>query len=254
MDKVRIISRNKNLVQKITGLLENSYTVTSKKIPENLSYFQLNNPSLDEEDVSGTGLIIVDLTSLTFAENAANHSLKSIYGFSDSDSLKQSYDYKILEELKRVQIPCLLIINPDQAEILVGGIIKFEDVILYKQLEDELLLRTNLIFHRFNTTDSKNLIIIGEIIINLEKYELSVKDSVIELTFKEFEMLKYLVQNEDKVFSRNVLLSTIWGYDFYGGNRTVDVHMRRIRSKLPSPYDQMFKTVRNVGYMFSRKI
>ncbi|MCL4386728.1 MAG: winged helix-turn-helix domain-containing protein, partial [Cyanobacteria bacterium] len=91
-------------------------------------------------------------------------------------------------------------------------------------------------------------------IIIFEKYELSIEGQIIELTFKEFEMLKYLVQNEDKVFSRNILLSKIWGYDFYGGNRTVDVHMRRIRSKLPSPYDQMLKTIRNVGYMFSQKI
>ncbi|MCL5073172.1 MAG: winged helix-turn-helix domain-containing protein, partial [Actinobacteria bacterium] len=159
-----------------------------------------------------------------------------------------------VEELQRTQIPCLLIINIDQAGILSEGMIKFEDVILLKHLEEELLLRTNLIFNKYCATDSKNLIIIGDIIINLEKYELSVKDRVIELTFKEFEMLKHLIQNEDKVFSRNTLLSTIWGYDFYGGNRTVDVHMRRIRSKLPSPYDQMLKTVRNVGYMFSRKI
>ena len=91
-------------------------------------------------------------------------------------------------------------------------------------------------------------------VINLEKYELTVKGIVVELTFKEFEMLKYLIINVNKVFSRNILLSKIWGYDFYGGNRTVDVHMRRIRSKLPSPYDLMFKTVRNVGYMFSQKI
>ncbi|MCE5330262.1 winged helix-turn-helix domain-containing protein [bacterium] len=254
MNKIRIISRNTDLVQKITRLLENSYIVTSKKIPENFSYFQLNNPSLSEEDVSGIGLIIIDLTDFIFTETTGNKNLRSNYDFSENNLGEQSYDYKILKELKRIQIPCLLIINIDQAGILSRGIIKFEDVILLKHLEEELLLRTGLVFSKHGKTDSKNLIIIEDIIINLEKYELSIKDNVIELTFKEFEMLKFLIQNEDKVFSRNILLSTIWGYDFYGGNRTVDVHMRRIRSKLPSPYDQMFKTVRNVGYMFSRKI
>lgn len=254
MNKIRIISRDTDLTQKIIRLLDNSYIVTSKKIPEHFSYFQLNNPSLDEEDVSEIGLIIIDLTTFTLTETGGSKKSGSTFGFSESDLNKQSYDCKILEELQRTQIPCLLIINIDQAGILSEGMIKFEDVILLKHLEEELLLRTNLIFNKYCATDSKNLIIIGDIIINLEKYELSVKDRVIELTFKEFEMLKHLIQNEDKVFSRNTLLSTIWGYDFYGGNRTVDVHMRRIRSKLPSPYDQMLKTVRNVGYMFSRKI
>jgi len=71
------------------------------------------------------------------------------------------------------------------------------------------------------------------------------------LTFKEYELLKILLENQNKVCSRNKLLSVIWGYDFYGGSRTVDVHMKRLRSKLDTPYNLMLKTIRNVGYMFS---
>jgi len=71
------------------------------------------------------------------------------------------------------------------------------------------------------------------------------------LTFKEFEMLKLFMQNENRVFTRMDLLSTVWGYDYYGGSRTVDVHMRKLRAKIPPPYNNMLTTIRNVGYMFS---
>jgi DNA-binding response OmpR family regulator len=91
----------------------------------------------------------------------------------------------------------------------------------------------------------------GSLVLNLDKYELTVNDNEVELTFKEYELLKLLLENPDKVYSRNKLLSIVWGYDFYGGSRTVDVHMRRLRSKLELPYSDMLKTVRNVGYMFS---
>lgn len=254
MEKVRIISRDKNLIQTVTELLKNNYDVTYKKIPENFSYFQLNNPLLEEEDISDVGLIIADITKFHFSAEIANAVSGRQSIFSEEQLRSAGYDYELIRELKRVQIPKLLIINIEQVEFLNSNLIKYEDVILFKQLKEELLLRVRLIFNKFNTTDLKNLIIIGDMVINLEKYELSVKEGIIELTYKEFEMLKFLIQNENKVFSRNTLLSRIWGYDFYGGNRTVDVHMRRIRSKLPSPYDQMFKTVRNVGYMFSQKI
>jgi DNA-binding response OmpR family regulator len=256
MDKIRVISRERNLVQKVTGLLENNFIVSSKKMPENFSYFQLNNPSLDKEDINDVGLIVLDLTNLIIDKSSLSKSISDSQGYSENilDLSDKNYDYMLLKELKRIQIPKLLIMNVDQAELLLGNLIRYEDVVLLKQLSEELLLRVNLILNKYNATDLKNIIIIEDMIINLEKYELSVNGSVIELTFKEFEMMKYLIQNENKVFSRNILLSKIWGYDFYGGNRTVDVHMRRIRSKLPSPYDQMFKTIRNVGYMFSQKI
>jgi len=96
-----------------------------------------------------------------------------------------------------------------------------------------------------------NSIVVGELVLNLDKYELSVGGEVIVLTFKEFEMLKLLMKNKNKVFTRIKLLSLVWGYDYYGGSRTVDVHMRRLRSKIPLPYCDMLKTIRNVGYMFS---
>ena len=251
MDKIRIISIDKSLVNIITGLLSKKYDMTSKKFSGGFSHFQLNNPFIEEDDISDVDLLIIDLANLNFPK---------IFNFKDNSRPARNndyigeYDYKFLQELQRIQIPKLLIMAIEQKDIILESLIRYEDVVILKQLDDELLLRVDLILNKYITTNTKNIIIIEDMVINLEKYELTVNGIVIELTFKEFEMLKYLINNENKVFSRNILLSKIWGYDFYGGNRTVDVHMRRIRSKLPSPYDMMFKTVRNVGYMFSQKI
>ena len=82
-------------------------------------------------------------------------------------------------------------------------------------------------------------------------YEVTVEGRIVELTFKEYELLKLLTSNRGRVYTREALLNRIWGYDYYGGDRTVDVHMRRLRAKIPSPYNNMLKTIRNVGYMFS---
>jgi DNA-binding winged helix-turn-helix (wHTH) protein len=253
MDKIRIISTDKPLVSKINELLGKNYIITSKKIPENFSYFQLANLFIEEEDISDVALLIIDLFNLNIPQTFAVKNNKSLTDNSKNNKYFQEFDYKFLKELQRIQIPKLIIMSLEQKEILLESLIRYEDVVLFKHLEEELLLRVDLILNKYNVTSVKNIITIDDMLINLEKYELAVNGIVLELTFKEFEMLKYLVSHENKVFSRNILLSKIWGYDFYGGNRTVDVHMRRIRSKLPPPYDQMFKTVRNVGYMFSQK-
>jgi DNA-binding winged helix-turn-helix (wHTH) protein len=254
MNTIRIISSDKSLAVTAGRLLEKDYVVSSKKIPENFSYFQFNNPVIEEEDINGIALLVIDFSSLQPSKAPAGRS-DFIAGMPvANDKYIREHDRAFLKELQRFQIPKLLIINSFQKEILLDSPERHEDVIFSSQIEEELLFRVDLILKKFSSPDNKNAIIIGEMVINLEKYELTVRDMVIELTFKEFEMIKYLISNENKVFSRNTLLSRIWGYDFYGGNRTVDVHMRRIRSKLASPYDQMFKTVRNVGYMFSQKI
>jgi DNA-binding response OmpR family regulator len=73
---------------------------------------------------------------------------------------------------------------------------------------------------------------------------------VLDLTFKEFELLKYLAQHPGRVFTRDQLLQEVWGYDYFGGTRTVDVHVRRLRAKLGTDNEALIGTVRNVGYRF----
>lgn len=91
----------------------------------------------------------------------------------------------------------------------------------------------------------------GEVVIDESSYSARIKGRALDLTFKEFELLKYLAQHPGRVFTRAQLLQEIWGYDYFGGTRTVDVHIRRLRSKLGPEHEAVIGTVRNVGYRFT---
>ena len=90
----------------------------------------------------------------------------------------------------------------------------------------------------------------GELTIDEGTYVCRLRGRVLDLTFKEFELLKYLAQHPGRVFSRAQLLQEVWGYDYFGGTRTVDVHVRRLRAKLGVEHEQLIGTVRHVGYKF----
>ena len=91
----------------------------------------------------------------------------------------------------------------------------------------------------------------GDVVIDESTYTAKIKGISLDLTFKEFELLKYLAQHPGRVFTRAQLLQEIWGYDYFGGTRTVDVHIRRLRSKLGPEFESIIGTVRNVGYRFT---
>ncbi len=170
-------------------------------------------------------------------------------------SSKDKFDIRdILKNIDKTNIVKFAVLNFDQADLLLEIETKFDDCCFHAQIEKELAVRIKAVLIRKDIYPVKNSIVLNELALNLDKYELSVNENLIELTFKEFELLKFLLQNQNKVFTRNKLLSIIWEYDFYGGSRTIDVHIRRLRSKIPPPYNLMLKTVRNVGYMFSPQI
>jgi DNA-binding response OmpR family regulator len=179
-------------------------------------------------------MIVLDITSKN--EDSDNH-FKNIINVADKHDIAK-----------------LVILNPDQRDFLLEDENTFDDFIFDNRIEEEFLLRIKLIIQKKDPLPPKNAIVVDRMILDTDKYELKVDQRPIEVTFKEFELLKILLQNQNKVFTRNKLLSAVWEYDFYGGSRTVDVHMRRLRSKIPPPYNLMLKTVRNVGYMFSPQI
>jgi len=125
-----------------------------------------------------------------------------------------------------------------------------DDFIFAKDTPYEIEARLKFIFWRFSKIDTKDTIKIDEMVINLANYEVSIKGEPIELTFKEYEMLKFLATHRGRVFTRDALLNQVWGYEYFGGTRTVDVHVRRLRSKLGAEYESLIETVRNVGYRF----
>jgi len=254
MENIRIISRDKNLPGIIQHILKSNFNVSAKDFYKTPMNFQLTSPVLETGDSLNINLIILDLTSLDIKKEII---YQAGPGFAfNAEFLRDSrnHDYKLIDELKTVQIPKLILMSMEQAGFLLENFIKYDDIIFTDRLEKELFLRINIILRRHRSATLGSILKVDNLILNLENYEVSVQGEIIEMTFKEYELLKYLIQNEGKVISRNVLLSKIWGYDFYGGSRTVDVHMRRLRSKLPPPYYQMLKTVRQVGYIFSHKI
>jgi DNA-binding response OmpR family regulator len=97
-----------------------------------------------------------------------------------------------------------------------------------------------------------DLVEYGELVLNLETYQATIAHRPLDLTYMEYELLKFLAQNPGKVFTREILLSRVWGYEYYGGARTVDVHIRRLRAKLGEEYAGLIQTVRSVGYRFGQ--
>lgn len=126
-----------------------------------------------------------------------------------------------------------------------------EDFFLDTASVPEIRTRLQLIVGRAQSaTDGSTagLISLGDLVVDEKTYTARIKGQPLDLAYKEFELLKYLAQNPGRVFSRSQLLQEVWGYDFVGGSRTVDVHVRRLRAKLGTEYEALIKTVRNVGY------
>jgi len=114
----------------------------------------------------------------------------------------------------------------------------------------EVVARAKRILEKAKNTTGQELIECGDLTIDVAKYEAYVNNRIIELTFKEYELLRFLASNKGRVFTREALLNEVWGYDYYGGDRTVDVHITRLRSKIENSTHTFIETVRNIGYKF----
>ena len=126
-----------------------------------------------------------------------------------------------------------------------------EDVVLESAGPAEVEARLRLATTRSAGPDEEDSrIVAGDLVIDEDSYSAKLDSRVLNLTYKEFELLKHLAHHPGRVFTRAQLLQEVWGYDYYGGTRTVDVHVRRLRAKLGSEHEQLIGTVRNVGYRF----
>lgn len=153
-------------------------------------------------------------------------------------------DADLLESL-----PVVAVFGPEDLLAYENGPVA-DDFLLWPAPPDELLTRLRLVVRRRRKDDAEHVLRFGELAIDTANYRVSVAGQHITLTFKEYELLRFLATNRDRVFSREQLLSRVWGYDYYGGARTVDVHIRRLRSKIEDGQRTFIETVRNVGYRF----
>ncbi len=159
---------------------------------------------------------------------------------------------RVLRKKDSIVVPLLLLITGGQLDELTLRDELFDDFCLLPFHPRELEARLRHLLAYTTTAPRAELVDYDELVLNLETYQASVDGRPLDLTYMEYELLKFLVQNPGKVFTREMLLSRVWGYDYYGGARTVDVHIRRLRAKLGEEHANLIQTVRSVGYRFGQ--
>jgi DNA-binding response OmpR family regulator len=150
--------------------------------------------------------------------------------------------------------PVLLIVTEGGLAVVAADW-GMDDVILDDAGPAEIDARLRIALGKLEAANDRNdpeahIIRSGEVVVDEATYTARLGRRTLDLTFKEFELLKYLVQHPGRVFTREQLLQEVWGYDYFGGTRTVDVHVRRLRAKLGPENESLIGTVRNVGYRF----
>ncbi len=146
--------------------------------------------------------------------------------------------------------PLLLVVAANQLPDLRLREDLFDDFLVLPVRTAELGARLAHLLWRTGRGLRPELIEYGPLVVNLETYQAAVAGRVLDLTYMEYELLRFLAARPGKVFTRETLLSRVWGYEYYGGARTVDVHVRRLRAKLGEEHAHLIETVRSVGYRF----
>jgi DNA-binding response OmpR family regulator len=169
--------------------------------------------------------------------------------------MPQMDGYEVLKELrKNSQIPVLMLTAKGETFDRVLGLELGADDYMVKPFEPkELIARIRAVLRRYKPQTQKRAIEFTNLIIDADSYIVVYKEKEVEMPPKEFELLYFLCSNPNKVFTRDQLLYEVWGYDYPGDSRTVDVHVKRIREKLSDENEWQIKTVWGVGYKFEVK-
>ncbi|MFV0526011.1 MAG: winged helix-turn-helix domain-containing protein [Acidimicrobiales bacterium] len=159
--------------------------------------------------------------------------------------------WMICRELRRTDVPTeplLLAVSGAQLDELDARNELFDDFIITPFHPRELETRLRHLLWRAGRGARPEVVSYGPIELNLETYQAQVAKRALDLTYMEYELLRFLSSNPGRVFTRETLLNRVWGYEYYGGARTVDVHIRRLRAKLGEEHSHLIQTVRSVGY------
>jgi DNA-binding response OmpR family regulator len=168
-----------------------------------------------------------------------------------SGSLAASLSFcRVLRAREDPLQPLLLVVAPARFAELDFREDLFDDFVMFGAQAVEVEARLSHLFRRTGRGKQHDLIIYGPLALNLETYQAVLGGRPLDLTFMEYELLRFLAAHPGKVFTREVLLSRVWGYEYYGGARTVDVHIRRLRAKFGEEHAHLIDTVRSVGYRF----
>ena len=148
-----------------------------------------------------------------------------------------------------LQVPVIALVPEDRVSHFDAGL-GVDDFLVSPPRPDELVTRAKRVLRRRKSPDAGEAVRVGDLVINPSNYEVSLNGRRLNLRLKEYELLLLMASNPGRVFTREALLSRIWGYDYLGGTRTVDVHIRRLRSKIEDADHTFIETVWQVGYRF----
>jgi DNA-binding response OmpR family regulator len=190
-----------------------------------------------------------DVSALISGPNPDVVLVDGAHGLGARSGLAEARDTCRLLRATGLSSPLLAIV--DEAGLAaVSAEWALDDVLLVTAGPAEIEARLRLVTARrtAQAAGTNGMVNAGELVIDPATYAAKLKGAPLDLTYKEFELLKFLAQHPGRVFTRDQLLREVWGYDYFGGHRTVDVHVRRLRAKLGSEYESMIGTVRQVGY------
>ena len=159
---------------------------------------------------------------------------------------------RVRKDPRLQETPLLMVVGEEQTKLLESGDV--DDFITRPVTAISLVTRLRFLLRRLGSGTPQERVVIGSLTMDFAKYEVVLHHEPLDLTYKEFELLKFLVTHPSRVYSREQLLSQVWGYDYLGGTRTVDVHIRRLRAKLGPRYSSLIHTIRNVGYKFVHNV
>ena len=169
--------------------------------------------------------------------------------FLDLTALSRSAAQSLARQCRALELPVIALLPPDMLPDL-DALPHISDFLLAPPDPREAIARVKQALRRDSAPDADDLIRAGSLVINPSTYEVSLRGRRVNLRFKEYELLRLLASNPGRVYSREALLSSVWGYDYFGGTRTVDVHIRRLRSKIENADHPLIETIWNVGYRF----
>lgn len=167
----------------------------------------------------------------------------------DLASLGQVQTRLSIDQCRDLKLPVLAVV-PRESISSYDPSLNPDEFIVTPVSAGELLARVRQAIYRVKGPTGQQVLKVGDLVIDLEKYDVMMAGRRVSLTYKEFQLLVLLASNPGRVYSRDALLSQVWGYDYLGGTRTVDVHIRRLRSKIEDPDHSFVETIWNVGYRF----
>ena len=167
----------------------------------------------------------------------------------DMASVGAARSHELVTQCKTHQFPVLVVVPGDDLTSFDPSI-NPDEFILGPVRDEELNARIKQAIYRVNGAAESKVLSMGDLVVDLDRYDVTVAGRRVSLTYKEFQLLALLASNPGRVYTREALLSQVWGYDYLGGTRTVDVHVRRLRSKVEAPGRSYVETIWNVGYRF----